>query len=224
MNVALIGYGKMGHVIEQVALRRGHRIVVAIDKDNLVDFESDAFRKADVAIEFTTPQTALYNILHAWQYNIPVVCGTTGWQAELPQLQKKLQDNGQALLWSSNFSIGVNLLFEMNRHLSQLMSRYPDYKPHLKEVHHIHKLDAPSGTAVTMAEQIGYPLGEIESIREGEVPGIHEISYESAADCLTLRHEAKSREGFALGAVLAAEFLQGKKGFFTMQDVMNSEK
>ncbi len=220
MNIALIGYGKMGKLIEQKALARGHKVVCIIDKDNLQDFDSDAFRSADVAIEFTTPATAADNIRRAWDANVAVVSGTTGWQAALPELQKQLANNGKALFWSSNFSIGVNLFFALSKRMAELMKPYNEYEASITEIHHIHKLDAPSGTAVTLAELTGVATDSIESIREGEVPGTHILTYESGVDKLELTHEAKSREGFALGAVVAAEFMQGKKGYYTMSDLL----
>lgn len=223
MKIALIGYGKMGHIIERVAIERGHEVVCTIDKDNLQDFRSDSFRQADVAIEFTTPQTAVENIRKAWEAGLPIVCGTTGWQAELPALQEELRHNRKALFWSSNYSLGVNLFFLLNRRLAEIMQPYPQYTPAIKEIHHIHKLDAPSGTAVSLAQAIGFPTNQIESVREGEVPGTHIVRYESEADCIEIRHEAKSREGFALGAVLAAEFIVGKQGYYTMQDLLFKE-
>lgn len=220
MNIALIGYGKMGRMVEQVAIARGHRVVCRIDKDNLSDFNSEDFKQADVAIEFSVPAMAADNIRRAWQAGVPVVCGTTGWTEQLPLLRKELQTNGQALLWSSNFSVGVNLFFALNKRLAQLMQPYDNYKVSMTEVHHIHKLDAPSGTAVTLAEDISFDKTQIESIRQGEVPGTHIVRYESPVDSITICHEAKSREGFALGAVIAAEYLRGKTGFHTMADVM----
>ena len=219
MKLALIGYGRMGHIIERIALERGHEVVCRIDKDNTDDFSSEAFRSADVAIEFTTPQTAESNIRRSWEAGVPVVCGTTGWQTVLPALQKELQTNGKALFWSSNFSIGVNLFFALNKRLAELMKPYPQYHAQMTEIHHVHKLDAPSGTAVTLASDIGFPAAEIKSIREGEVPGTHIVEYDSAVDRIEIRHEAKSREGFAFGAVLAAEYLQGRCGFYTMHDL-----
>ena len=219
MNIALIGYGRMGHLIEQKATERGHRVVCIIDKDNTDDFLSPEFRSADVAIEFTTPQTAVENIRRSWQAGVRVVCGTTGWKDRLAELQQELQTNGKALLWSSNFSVGVNLFFALNRRLAELMQPY-NYEVSMTEIHHIHKLDAPSGTAVSLAEDIGMAKEKIESVREGEVPGTHIVRYDSGVDRISIMHEAKNREGFALGAVLAAEFLQGKTGYFTMTDVM----
>lgn len=220
MNIALIGYGKMGHIIEEVACERGHRIVCIIDQDNLQDFDSEAFATADVAIEFTTPATAEANIRRAWSKGKPVVCGTTGWDVQSVH-PADVSNQGRALVWSSNYSIGVNILFALNRRLAELIT--PDYRPSIVETHHIHKLDAPSGTAKTLAEQIEEVCGilpEIESIREGEVPGIHTIMWDSEVDSLTLIHSAKSRKGFALGAVLAAEWIVGKTGFHTMQEVL----
>lgn len=231
----------MGHMIEEVAVRRGHEIVCHIDKDNAEDIDSDVFRSSDVAIEFTTPQTAENNIRKAWLQGIPVVSGTTGWTERLPLLKHELESNGRALFWTSNYSIGVNLFFSLNRYLARLMRDFPQYNVAMEEVHHVHKLDAPSGTAVSLAEDIiavspakrrWQALADasassasdaipIQSVRSGEVPGVHTVSYESGEDVVTIRHSAKSREGFALGAVLAAEFLQGKQGFYDMNDLLH---
>ena len=227
MKIALIGYGRMGHMIEQIALERGHQIVARIDIDNRYDMDSPAFADADVAIEFTTPQTARQNVVDAWKRGVSVVCGSTGWDAQ--GFIQEQTENGRlknvGLIWSSNFSLGVNILFAMNRRLAQLLQPYPAYTPHITEVHHVHKLDAPSGTAVTLAEGLramGYGLrdSEIESIREGEVPGIHTVTWDSEIDTLTLSHSAKSRQGFALGAVVAAEWLKGKTGAHSMAEVL----
>ena len=219
MKIALIGYGKMGHIIESIALERGHEVVCIIDKDNTQDFESVAFASADVAIEFTTPQTAENNIMQAWKAGIPVVSGTTGWDVEkLKQLQQT-----PGLIWSSNYSIGVNILFELNKRLATYMEAYPEYTPHMTEVHHIHKLDAPSGTAKTLQESIGserLPIASIESIREGEVPGIHTVTWDSKIDTISICHSAKSRNGFALGAVIAAEWLRNKTGWHEFHEVL----
>ena len=236
MNLALIGYGKMGHIIEQVARQRGHQIVCIIDKDNQADFASAAFASADVAIEFTMPAVAVDNYRRAWAAGVPVVSGTTGWTAQLPAIRREVEQGGYTLFWSSNFSLGVNIFFELNRHLAQLMNRFPNYEPSLTEIHHTEKKDAPSGTAITLAEGIlaelprkeKWVLGAktsdselpIEAIRQGQVPGTHTVRYDSAEDCITITHEAKSRAGFALGAVLAAEFVKGRKGFFTMHDML----
>jgi 4-hydroxy-tetrahydrodipicolinate reductase len=221
MKIALIGYGKMGHIIESIAIERGHEIVCVMDKDNVEDFNSTAFASADVAIEFTTPQTAEANILRAWAAGVPVVCGTTGWNIEATRLEAIRQKAG--LMWSSNYSIGVNLLFALNKQLAKFMEAYPNYTPHMTEVHHIHKLDAPSGTAKTLQEAIGeerLPVADIESIREGEVPGIHTITWDSEVDTITISHSAKSRQGFALGAVIAAEWMKGKTGYHTFEEVI----
>ena len=223
MKIALIGYGKMGHIIESIALERGHEIVCIIDKDNTEDFHSAAFASADVAIEFTTPQTAEANVLRAWAVGVPVVSGTTGWNIEATRLEAIRQKAG--LMWSSNYSIGVNLLFALNKQLAKFMEAYPNYTPHMTEVHHIHKLDAPSGTAKTLQEAIGeerLPVTDIESIREGEVPGIHTITWDSEVDTITISHSAKSRKGFALGAVIAAEWMTGKTGWHEFSEVIHS--
>lgn len=223
MKIALIGYGKMGHMIESIALERGHKIVCIIDQNNLCDFESEAFASADVAVEFTTPQTAEQNIRRAWAAGVPVVCGTTGWDVEA--IRQEAQEAG--LMWSSNYSIGVNILFALNRQLAKLMVAYPDYTPHMKEVHHIHKLDAPSGTAKTLQEAIGeerLPIADVESIREGEVPGIHTVVWDSEVDTIRISHSAKSRKGFALGAVIAAEWMKGKTGWHDFSEIIMSNE
>jgi 4-hydroxy-tetrahydrodipicolinate reductase len=213
MKIAIIGYGKMGHMIEEVALSRGHEIVATIDAGDAFDLKG-----ADVAIEFTTPATAEENIRKAWEHGVAVVCGTTGWDAaSLIEEDKRLHDKTM-LVWSSNYSVGVNIFFELNKFLAQKMAEQPQYTPSIKEIHHIHKLDKPSGTAKTLAEQIrntGIPeyrnIGDIpiESIREGEVPGTHEVAWDSEEDTIVITHIAKGRKGFALGAVLAAEKLKG---------------
>ena len=177
MKIALIGYGKMGHMIASIARERGHEIVSIIDQNNLDEFESNAFASADVAIEFTTPQTAEQNILRTWKAGVPVVCGTTGWDVEAIRQEAIRQEAG--VMWSSNYSIGVNILFALNKRLAKFMESYPEYTPQMIEVHHIHKLDAPSGTAKTLQEAIGknrLDTNDIKSIREGEVPGIHTIT------------------------------------------------
>ena len=223
MKIALIGYGKMGHMIESIALQRGHEIVCIIDQNNLDEFESKAFASADVAIEFTTPQTAEQNILRAWKAGVPVVCGTTGWNVESLK-QQPLQHTIPSLMWSSNYSIGVNILFAINKQLAKLMDSYPEYTPHMTEVHHIHKLDAPSGTAKTLQEAIGekrLAVADIESIREGEIPGVHTVTWDSELDTISISHSAKSRKGFALGAVIAAEWMKGKTGYHTFEEVIS---
>lgn len=226
----------MGKTIEQTALQRGHQIVCIIDADNQHDFRSPQFAQADAAIEFTTPTAAIDNYRRAWQIGIPVVSGTTGWTAQLPDIQHEIAKNGYTLFWSSNFSLGVNIFMELNRHLAKLMNAFPNYAPSMTEIHHTEKKDAPSGTAITLAEDIlaqldrktTWCLGQathpdelpIAAIREGQVPGTHTIRYDSPEDTITITHEAKNRQGFALGAVLAAEFIIGKKGFFTMHDLL----
>lgn len=236
MNIAIIGYGKMGKLLESISIQRGHNVVSIIDTDNTDDFGSVGFRSADVALEFTTPQTAVDNIRKAWEADVKVVCGTTGWTSELPKLITELGNNGKSLFWASNFSLGVNLFWELNKHIAELLNRFPQYNVSIEEIHHIHKKDAPSGTAVTLAEAIcsatdgknGWTLSpdskedkiEIVAIRQGDVFGIHTAKYESKEDIITFTHKAKSREGFALGAVLAAEFVCDKKGYFTMNDLL----
>lgn len=237
MKIALIGYGKMGKTIEQIALSRGHKIVSIIDVNNPEDFESDAFRSADVAIEFTTPATAFDNYMKCFAANIPVVSGTTGWTARLGEIKDICEKEGKTFFYASNFSIGVNIFFALNKYLAKIMNNFPSYDVRMTEVHHIHKLDAPSGTAITLAEGILENIDRkdrwtlettekptdlpIHAIREGEVPGIHEIIYESDVDTISIKHDAKSRAGFALGAVVAAEFTAGKKGFLGMGDLFH---
>lgn len=212
MRIALIGYGKMGHTIEQVAQERGHAIVFRGD----VGWSVDQLPDADVAIEFTTPRTAEENVCKLLDRHLPVVSGTTGWNIEA--MQRKSQDSGIGFLWASNFSLGVNLFFALNERLTELMREY-DYQPSVTEIHHIHKLDKPSGTAKTLAAAIGENV-PVESVREGEVAGIHTVRWDSPADTITITHEAKSRQGFALGAVLAAEWLKDKQGPHTMAEVL----
>lgn len=236
MKIALIGYGKMGKTIERIAIERGHDIVSIIDIDNYNDIDSEAFKSADVAIEFTMPHVAVGNIRRAFASGVPVVCGTTGWTAELPALKQEIDANGYTLFWSSNFSLGVNIFMEVNKHLARLMNAFPQYNVEMTEVHHTQKLDAPSGTAITLAEGMlecldrksGWSLDTadseesivIKAIREGQVPGRHTIVYESDVDSISITHDAKSREGLALGAVLAAEFTVGKKGLLGMKDLL----
>jgi len=236
MKIALIGYGKMGHIIEKIALSRGHQIVARIDIDNQQDFHTDAFRSADVAIEFTAPSVAVENYKKAFAEGVSVVSGTTGWTEKMPEVQALCKQKDLAFFWTSNFSLGVNIFFALNKYLAKIMNGFDNYNVDMTETHHIHKLDAPSGTAVTLAEGLiekidrkkSWVLGKekdstqvgIEAIREGEVAGIHTIHYDSAVDEITITHSAKSREGFALGAVLAAEFTCGKKGILGMNDML----
>jgi len=236
MKIALIGYGKMGQTIEKIAKERGHEIVSIIDINNLEDFDSGSFKSADVAIEFTRPDVALSNIRNCFRANVPIVCGTTGWNEYMPEIRKEVEEGGKTLFWSSNFSLGVNIFFALNKYLARLMNRYPDYEVEMTEIHHTQKLDAPSGTAITLAEGMLENLDRknkwvketekspdelaIKSIREGQVPGIHTIRYESDVDSITITHDAKSRQGLAFGAVIAAEFTAGKKGLLGMQDLL----
>jgi len=236
MKIALIGYGKMGKTIERIALERGHEIVSVIDVDNTADFDSEGFKSADVAIEFTAPQVALSNYRRAFASGVAVVSGTTGWTDQLPELKKEIEANGNTLFWTSNFSLGVNIFMAVNKYLAGIMNEFPNYNVEMTEIHHTQKLDAPSGTAITLAEEIIEKLDRknkwvkeieknstelaIKSIREGQVPGIHTVHYESSVDSITITHDAKSREGFALGAVVAAEYTCGKKGLLGMKDML----
>ena len=248
MKIALIGYGKMGHMIEQIALERGHEIVSIIDVDNIEDFDSPAFASADVAIEFTNPTAAFSNYQRAFTHNVKVVSGSTGWMQEhKAEVERMCTEGGQTLFWASNFSIGVAIFSAVNRYLAKIMNGFPQYSVEMEEVHHVHKLDAPSGTAITLAEEIikdldrkdkwvkgfqhaadGTESGSnkvapnelpIASIRRDEVPGIHSISYDSEADKITITHDAHSRKGFALGAVLAAEYTKEHTGLLTTSDL-----
>lgn len=229
----------MGHMIERIALDRGNQITCRIDRDNREEFDSEAFRGSDVAIEFTTPATAVQNLRECFAAGIPVVCGTTGWTAHLEEMRSECEAAGTAMMWASNFSIGVNIFMAVNRYLASIMNSFPDYTPSMVETHHIHKLDHPSGTALTLAGQIEEATdrvtgwhepdsctpaspGEMEigHIRKGEVPGIHTILWDSPVDDITITHSAKSRAGFALGAVMAAEWLAGKKGWHTIGEML----
>ena len=236
MKIALIGYGKMGKTIEQIALNRGHQIVSIVDINNPEEFQSANFKSADVAIEFTTPATAFDNYMKSFAVGGPVVSGTTGWLDRIGEIKEKCEKEGKTFFYASNFSIGVNIFFALNKYLAKIMNNFPSYNISMTETHHIHKLDAPSGTAITLAEGIIENVDRkdrwtletaeqptdlpIHAIREGEVPGIHEVTYESDVDYISIRHDAKSRAGFALGAVVAAEFTAGKKGFLGMDDML----
>jgi 4-hydroxy-tetrahydrodipicolinate reductase len=248
MKIALIGYGKMGKMIEEIARSRGHEIVSIIDIDNQQDFDSPEFASADVAIEFTAPMAAYGNYLNAFAHNVKVVSGSTGWMKEHGEDVKKMcAEGGQTLFWASNFSIGVAIFSAVNRYLAKIMNGFPQYEVSIEETHHIHKLDAPSGTAITLAEEVvgnidrkrdwvkgtllapdgtvsGTAEGKadevvINSIRRDEVPGIHTITYNSEADKISITHDAHSRRGFALGAVLAAEFTANHQGLLTTSDL-----
>lgn len=250
MKIALIGYGRMGHEIERIALSRGHSIVCRIDIDNPQDFDSEEFRSADVAIEFTAPTQAYGNVIKAFKAGIKVVSGSTGWmEQKRDEMRALCADGANTLFWSSNFSLGVALFSKVNEYLARLMNGYPMYDVGITEIHHIHKLDAPSGTAITLAQGIidnldrktGWSNGtvvnadgtvtgttehdsqdiRIDSIRHGETPGTHVIEYDSSSDFIKIIHSAKDRSGLALGAVLAAEYTIGHTGFLGMDDLMN---
>ncbi|MFB6342076.1 4-hydroxy-tetrahydrodipicolinate reductase [Saccharicrinis sp. FJH62] len=235
MKIALIGYGKMGHEIEKIAIDRGHEVCVAIDADNQDDFESEAFKSADVAIEFTVPSVAYQNYQKCFKHDVPVVSGTTGWLDKIDEIKQQC-NAGQTFFYASNFSLGVNIFFAVNKYLANIMNDFPQYDVSMVEVHHTQKLDAPSGTGISLAEDImdrierkekwiNEPGGDakdlyIESIREGQVPGIHTIKYDSEVDEIMIHHSAKNRKGFALGAVIAAEFVKDNKGFLGMEDML----
>ncbi len=237
MKIALLGYGKMGKAIEQIAIERGHEIVLRITSSDTSALTNGELKKADVVIEFTRPDSAIKNIRSCFDAGIPVVCGTTGWHERLKDVKHACKEKDQALLYASNFSIGVNLFFALNSYASKLFSAHPDYKVSIEEIHHIHKLDAPSGTAITLADTIisqhpaltnwtmdtesSHNEIPIHAVRTGEVPGTHTASFSSEIDTIELKHTAHNRKGFAQGAVVAAEWLKGKKGCFTMQDVLN---
>lgn len=241
MKIAIVGYGKMGHIIEEVARERGHRIVCTFDGRPEESFDSPEFRSADVAIEFSQPSVAVDNILGAFAAGVPVVSGTTGWTDSLPEIREMCRKGRGTLLYASNFSIGVNIFMAMNRWLASVMNDFPQYDPEMQETHHIHKLDHPSGTAITLARELvarveritswqepspGTDIDrrrtlEVSHVREGEVPGIHTVRWESESDSITITHSAKTRRGFALGAVMAAEWLKGKKGYFTMGEFLS---
>lgn len=234
MKVALIGYGKMGHIIEGLLQERGHEVVAKFGKDGIIDAE---LKLAEVAIEFSVPEAAYANILKCFELGVPVVTGTTGWLAHYEEAVARCKALEGAMLYASNFSLGVNLFFALNRQLAALMRDYPQYRAEMTEIHHIHKKDAPSGTAITLAEDLIAATGlkawklsdenpsaeelPIAAIRENEVPGTHAIQYRSAIDDIEIKHTAHNREGFALGAVLAAEYLKGKTGVYSMRDVLN---
>jgi 4-hydroxy-tetrahydrodipicolinate reductase len=237
MNIALVGYGKMGKEIEQIAINRGHRIVLIIDRNNEQDFNVENIKKADVVIEFSTPSSAYSNYKKCFEACVPVVSGTTGWLAKREEIEADCLAKDSGFFYASNFSLGVNIFFEMNKKLASLMNSFPQYDVDMEETHHIHKLDAPSGTAITLVKDVlenldrkdSWQLAEadsdsvlkIEAIRENEVPGTHSIRYFSEVDEIKITHEAYGRKGFALGAVLAAEFMNGKKGLYSMKDLLN---
>lgn len=220
MDIALIGYGKMGHALEAMAPERGHHIVCTVDTEEEWSSKLSQLQQADVAIEFTMPAIAAANLRKCLDMGIPVVCGTTGWYDAYDDITALCREKKGALFTATNFSIGMNIMFALNEKLDQLMASHPEYNASISETHHIHKLDAPSGTAITLRQQIHRDEVPIESIREGEVPGTHTVRYDSEIDTLLLTHEAHSRKGLALGALMAAEFLNGKQGVFTMKDLL----
>lgn len=237
MKIALLGYGKMGKAIEKIAVENGHEIVLKIGSRNLSELNSENLRKADVAIEFSTPQTVIQNIMFCFEAGTPVIVGTTSWNEHKKSIEEACLESGNAMLSASNFSLGVNLFFALNSHLAHLMNHYKDYKISIKEIHHTAKLDAPSGTAISIAEGIieqnhHYNAWEnsmnvssqtipVESVRLPDVPGTHEVKYTSAEDCIEITHTAFNREGFAKGALVAAQWLIGKQGVYSMKDVLN---
>jgi len=237
MKIALIGYGKMGRMIEQIALSRGHEIVCTIDVDNQEDFDSEAFSSADVAIEFTSPTAAYGNYLKAFAKGVKVVSGSTGWMKDHgDDVRRMCTKEGKTLFWASNFSVGVAIFSAVNRYLAKIMDGFPQYDVEMEETHHVHKLDHPSGTAITLAEDIvanidrktawaedttDPSLLRIDHIRRGEVPGIHTVRYDSEADLITITHDAHSRKGFALGAVLAAEYTLDHQGLLSISDMFH---
>jgi len=236
MNIALIGYGKMGKEIEKIAINRGHKVGLIIDKNNPEELNAENLKDIDVAIEFSMPESALNNYIKCFNANVPVVSGTTGWLKDLKIVTDACQ-NGKGFFYASNFSLGVNLFFELNKKVASLMSQFPDYKVDMEEIHHIHKIDSPSGTAITLAEGIietspnvngwtenfDHQQDEINIIskRYGAVPGTHTITWHSEVDQIQIQHQAYNRKGFAMGAVLAAEFMPGKEGFFGMADLLS---
>lgn len=230
MKIALLGYGKMGKAIEKIAIKRGHNIVLKIDNNN-TEFD---IRQAEIAIDFSDPSSAFNNLKNCIENNVPIVCGTTGWLSKYDEIVNFCNNNGGSFIYASNFSVGVNLFFNLNEYLAKMMKNIKGYDVEMEEIHHIHKLDAPSGTAITLAEQIivnsnknQWKLQEasksdlmIHVKREGEIPGTHTIQYKSAVDTIEIKHTAFNRDGFAFGAVIAAEWLVNKKGVFSMKDVL----
>jgi 4-hydroxy-tetrahydrodipicolinate reductase len=237
MKIALLGYGKMGKEIEKIALERNHSIVLKIDISNTSDLTVENLKKADVAIDFSFPDSAYSNIMKCFEANTPVVCGTTGWLDKYDDVIKYCKDHKKTFFYASNYSIGVNIFFRLNKYLAEIMDHFQNYNPEMTEIHHIHKLDAPSGTAISLAEGIIEKINrktkwelntesdaanlKIEAIREDEVPGTHIIKYNSEVDYIEIKHLAKSRQGFALGAVVAGEFINGKIGNYSMSDLIN---
>ena len=236
MKIALLGYGKMGKAIEKIAIDRGHEIVLKIGSKNINELTAENLQKADVAIDFSMPHTAFDFISEALNANVPTISGTTAWLEKLPEIETLAKSKGVGFIYASNFSLGVNLFFEMNRIVAEIMNPQESFDVSMKEIHHIHKVDKPSGTAISLAEGIfeaGSPLQDwtldnetnklqIDVERTGEVPGTHIVEYRSSYDKITIEHEAINRNGFALGAVVASEWIIGKKGVFSMKDVLFS--
>lgn len=237
MKIGLLGYGKMGKAIDQLAAARGLEVVWRIRRDDLPHLTTATIQEAEVVIEFTRPEAAFQNVMRCLGAGVPVVCGTTGWQERLAEAEQYCREKEGAMLWASNFSVGVNLFFALNRYLSHLMANRPEYAAALTEIHHIHKLDAPSGTAITLANDAMAASGRyqrwqlapaddqeqvlpITSVREAEVPGTHQMLWQSSIDDITIEHRAHSRTGFASGALLAAEWLKNRQGVFSMNDVL----
>ncbi len=233
MRIALVGYGKMGKIIDEIATKRGHEVVARLNESPTFENLSNP----DVVIEFSNPEVAFNNIKTCLENKIPVICGTTGWLTQKPEIEQIALANDSAFMYGSNFSLGVNLFFELNEKLAAMMKNFSEYNVQLEEIHHIHKLDAPSGTAISLAEGVlknnekfdAWKLEETEgnqlgifAVRENEVPGTHSVFYRSEVDEIEIKHTAFNRNGFALGAVVAAEWIQGKKGIFTMKDVLFS--
>jgi len=244
MKIILLGYGKMGQLIEKFAIKRGHEVVLIVDEHNRAEIDADSLAVGDIAIDFSTPHAALENINLCFEANLPIVVGTTGWYDHLEEIKETCLEDEQSLLYGSNFSIGVNIFFHINKMLAKAIAPYKQYDVQVEEIHHIHKLDAPSGTAITIAEGILENIDSktswindlvgsdqdviakpdellIESLRIEEVPGTHTVLYSSEVDQIEFKHTAHNREGFALGAVVAAEWLHGKKGFYQVTEIFD---
>ena len=239
LKIALLGYGKMGKEIEKIALEKSHIIIARIDNSDDWIEQEEQLQEADIAIEFSTPETVLENISRCFKMNLPIIAGTTGWYHEMEKIEEECRIKNASMLWASNFSIGMNIFFKINSILAQLTDKFPEYKAHIHEIHHTQKLDAPSGTAIAIANGIIENSKTLDSWeltndmkhssknilpityeRLGQVPGTHKVTYQSEIDELSIKHEAKNRKGFAAGAVLAAEWLMGRKGFYNMGDVL----
>jgi 4-hydroxy-tetrahydrodipicolinate reductase len=237
MKIALLGYGKMGKEIEKTAHENNHQIVLIVDVDNTADLTPSNLKKADAAIDFSVPSSAYNNILKCFEADIPIVSGTTGWLNQMDSVTEICKKENKSFFYASNFNIGVNILFALNKYLARIMDRFEGYDVEMKEVHHVHKIDAPSGTAISMAKDLISLIRrkekwdleassdpktlQINAIREDEIPGIHQVTYTSEFDTIEIGHAAKSRKGFAIGALMAAEFIKDRKGVYTMSDLLN---